>query len=87
MIIYTLRDFSLLMQKFGKAHFKKTDNWFMVLLLCGEFERAVVFGTDYSLYTYALIGDVISMTGHTAQLLGEIIVIGIKGGQIPPSQL
>ena len=38
---FTLRDFSLLMQKFGKAHFKKTDTWFMVLLLCGEFERAV----------------------------------------------
>jgi nuclear pore complex protein Nup93 len=38
---YTLRDFSLGMQKFGKAYFQKTDVWFMVLMLCGEFEKAV----------------------------------------------
>ena len=38
---YTLRDFSLSMQKFGKTYFKRTDTWFMVLLLCGEYEKAV----------------------------------------------
>ena len=38
---YTLRDFSQSMQKFGKTYFKRTDTWFMVLLLCGEFEKAV----------------------------------------------
>jgi nuclear pore complex protein Nup93 len=38
---YTLGDFSLTMQKFGKDYFQKTETWFMVLLCCGEFEKAV----------------------------------------------
>jgi nuclear pore complex protein Nup93 len=38
---YSLCDFSASMQKFGKAHFQKTDVWFMVLMICGEFEKAV----------------------------------------------
>ena len=38
---YTLCDFSNRMQQFGLAHFKTTPIWFMVLLLCGEFELAV----------------------------------------------
>lgn len=38
---YNLWDFSLRMQQFGLAHFKTIPVWFMVLLLCGEFERAV----------------------------------------------
>jgi nuclear pore complex protein Nup93 len=38
---YSLADFSKKMQKLGLAHFKTTTVWFMVLLLCGEFELAV----------------------------------------------
>ncbi|KAJ3366107.1 hypothetical protein HDU91_001981 [Kappamyces sp. JEL0680] len=38
---YTLKDFSNSMLKLGKSYFPKTDIWFMVLLLGGEFERAV----------------------------------------------
>ncbi len=38
---YTLRDFSANMHQLGKQFFRKTDVWFMVLLLTGEFERAV----------------------------------------------
>eukprot|EP00842_Homolaphlyctis_polyrhiza_P005015 jgi/Hompol1/5514/HPOL_002269-RA len=38
---YTLRDFSSAMQKFGIAQFKERATWFMVLLLAGEFEKAV----------------------------------------------
>ncbi|KAJ8324993.1 hypothetical protein BDV3_004491 [Batrachochytrium dendrobatidis] len=38
---YTLRDFSSRMQKYGIDYFKARPTWFMVLLLCGEFERAV----------------------------------------------
>jgi nuclear pore complex protein Nup93 len=38
---FTLRDFSLTMQKYGLAHLKTPATWFMVLLLCGEFEVAV----------------------------------------------
>jgi nuclear pore complex protein Nup93 len=37
----SLRELSLRMQKIGSAHFKTSSNWFMVLLLCGEFEFAV----------------------------------------------
>ena len=52
---YNLSDFSTAMQKFGKSHFKKTDTWFMVLLLCGEFEKAV---SELSLET-AYAGDAV----------------------------
>ncbi|KAI8915588.1 Nup93/Nic96-domain-containing protein [Gorgonomyces haynaldii] len=38
---FTLFDFSSKMQQFGLAHFKTSATWFMVLLLCGEFELAV----------------------------------------------
>ncbi|KAJ3262323.1 hypothetical protein HK103_002737 [Boothiomyces macroporosus] len=38
---YTLRDFSQTMLKFGKAYFKKIEIWFTVLLLCGEYEKAI----------------------------------------------
>ncbi|KAH6583902.1 hypothetical protein BASA60_001162 [Batrachochytrium salamandrivorans] len=38
---YTLRDFSSRMQKYGMNHFKTRSTWFMVLFLCGEYERSV----------------------------------------------
>nr|KAJ3421523.1 hypothetical protein HK105_003229 [Polyrhizophydium stewartii] len=38
---FTLRDFSAQMQKYGIDHFKSKSLWFLVLMLCGEFERAV----------------------------------------------
>ncbi|KAJ3138806.1 hypothetical protein HK100_012202 [Physocladia obscura] len=44
---YTLRDMSAHMQKFGANHFSPQNRtphvYFQVLLLCGEFERAVAF--------------------------------------------
>ncbi|KAJ3348165.1 hypothetical protein HDU83_001527 [Entophlyctis luteolus] len=44
---YTLRDMSVLMQKYGANHFSPQNRsplvYFEVLLLCGEFERAVAF--------------------------------------------
>ncbi|KAJ3030074.1 UNVERIFIED_CONTAM: hypothetical protein HDU68_010206 [Siphonaria sp. JEL0065] len=44
---YTLRDMSRNMQNFGPVHFNKENRtphvYFLVLLLCGEFERAVAF--------------------------------------------
>ena len=38
---FTLSDLSVRMQQFGQSHFRTTPVWFMVLLLCGEYERAV----------------------------------------------
>ncbi|KAI8922785.1 Nup93/Nic96-domain-containing protein [Entophlyctis helioformis] len=38
---FTLRDCSLAMQKYGQAGFQNRETWFMVLFLCGEFERAI----------------------------------------------
>ncbi|KAJ3068046.1 hypothetical protein HDU98_008788 [Podochytrium sp. JEL0797] len=44
---YTLKDMSRNMQKFGANHFNPQNRtphvYFLVLLLCGEFERAVAF--------------------------------------------
>ena len=38
---YTLRDFASKMVGYGQGYFKSLGVYFMVLLLCGEFERAV----------------------------------------------
>lgn len=38
---YTMKDFAAKMVSYGPSYFKSTSIYYMVLLLCGEFERAV----------------------------------------------
>ena len=38
---YTMKDFAAKMVSYGASYFKSTSIYYMVLLLCGEFERAV----------------------------------------------
>jgi nuclear pore complex protein Nup93 len=38
---YTMKDFATKMVSYGPSYFKSTSIYYMVLLLCGEFERAV----------------------------------------------
>jgi nuclear pore complex protein Nup93 len=59
---YTLSDFSAKMNSYGLNHFKSISVYFMVLLLCGEFERAVdvltkdvSFAADGLHFTIALL--------------------------------